>query len=146
MLNRFRFVFKAMVDALLGKVEDPRTMLENTYEELEDELVAARKQFARDRAVESKLSKQIEELKEQNADPQTIAELNEKLLQHRFRLAKVANKVRRLEEELQRAYTKKHLLWERDAAGPGDPRLVGLLLLLVSFALVGISYGNFVAK
>ncbi len=113
-------VFRAMINALLGKVENPQSMLEHVYQELQSKLIATRKEYAQAIATEMQLKHQLESLeKKETADAQAVLDLKEQLTQLQARVLQLWIKLDNLETEVQKAYTKKQLLIVRNMAmGP----------------------------
>lgn len=120
MFERMHMVFRAMINALLGKVEDPQSMLENVYQELQSKLITARKEYAQAIATELQLKRQLEILeKKESADAQAVIDLKGQLTQLRARILQLWIKLDNLETEVQKAYTKKQVLIVRNMAmGP----------------------------
>lgn len=102
MFERITLVFKAMINALLGKVEDPQMMLDQTYAELQSELIKTREQLAVALATEAQLKVQIEKLERKNLPAE---ELKEKLKQVQAEIAKLRRKISDLENQVGRACT-----------------------------------------
>lgn len=111
--NVFKSVFKAMVSALLGKVEDPQMMLEETYDQLQVELIETRKELAATRSLELQLSKQLEDAQ---ASGSQSASILEQLAKTRAKMKLLEDKLDSLESEVERAYTKKQVRLARDRA------------------------------
>ncbi|MDZ4836467.1 MAG: PspA/IM30 family protein [Candidatus Melainabacteria bacterium] len=120
MFERVKMVFRAMINALLGKVENPQSMLEHVYQELQSKLIATRKEYAQAIATEMQLKHQLESLeKKETADAQAVLDLKEQLTQLQARVLQLWIKLDNLETEVQKAYTKKQLLIVRNMAmGP----------------------------
>lgn len=116
MYDRVMMVFKAMIDALLGKVEDPQLMLENTYQELQSALIATRKELAKALATEAQLKERIRILEKRNLPTEG---LQEKLKQLQVELSEIRRRLDDLENGVQKAYTKKQVLIARDRASGG---------------------------
>lgn len=143
MFERIAMVFKAMVNALLGKVEDPQMMLEQTYQELQSNLIQVRQAVAQAIATEKQLEQQLQKNKDQAATWQNRAamavqqnndDLARQALQRKTQYAQAASELEmqlknqkeatttlrqrltELENEVQKAYTKKQVLIARDKA------------------------------
>lgn len=143
MFERIAMVFKAMVNALLGKVEDPQMMLEQTYQELQSNLIQVRQAVAQAIATEKQLEQQLQKNKDQAATWQNRAamavqqnndDLARQALQRKAQYAQAASELEmqlknqkeatttlrqrltELENEVQKAYTKKQVLIARDKA------------------------------
>ncbi len=109
----FKSVIKAMVSALLGKVEDPRMMLEETYDQLQVELIETRKELAATRSLELQLSQQLKDAQASGSQSATILE---QLAKTRAKIKLLEDKLDSLESEVERAYTKKQVRQARDRA------------------------------
>lgn len=143
MFERIAMVFKAMVNALLGKVEDPQMMLEQTYQELQSNLIQVRQAVAQAIATEKQLEQQLQKNRDQAATWQNRAamavqqnndDLARQALQRKTQYAQAAQdlevqlksqkeatanlrqRLTELENEVQKAYTKKQVLIARDKA------------------------------
>lgn len=113
MFERIAMVFNAMVNALLGKVEDPQMMLEITYMELQSSLIAVRQELASALATETQLQEQIKTLENTNAPTE---DLKEQLKQLQTKIAKLRSRLFDLENEIHKAYTKRQIFIARDKA------------------------------
>lgn len=143
MFQRIATVFKAMINALLGKVEDPQMMLEQTYQDLQSNLIQVRQAVAQAIATEKQLEQQLQKNKDQAATWQNRAamavqqsndDLARQALQRKQQYAQAAQdlevqlkaqkevtsglrqRLTELENEVQKAYTKKQVLIARDKA------------------------------
>ncbi len=143
MFERIAMVFKAMVNALLGKVEDPQMMLEQTYQELQSNLIQVRQAVAQAIATEKQLEQQLQKNKDQAATwqnraamavqqgnddlarqalqrkqqyAQAATELEAQLKNQKEATANLRQRLTELENEVQKAYTKKQVLIARDKA------------------------------
>jgi phage shock protein A len=143
MFDRLANLFKAMVNALMGRMEDPAMMLEQTYQDLQSNLIQVRQAVAQAIATEKQLEQQLQKNKDQAATWQNRAamavqqnndELAKQALQRRQQYVQAASdletqlKAQRestttlrqrltdLEAEVQKAYTKKQVLIARDKA------------------------------
>ncbi len=149
MFQRISMVFKALINALLGKVEDPQMMLEQTYQELQSNLIQVRQAVAQAIATEKQLEQQLQKNKDQAATWQNRAamavqqsndELARQALQRKTQYAQAATdlevqlksqkeatsalrqRLTELENEVQKAYTKKQVLIARDKAAQATSR------------------------
>ena len=143
MFERIAMVFKAMVNALLGKVEDPQMMLEQTYQELQSNLIQVRQAVAQAIATEKQLEQQLQKNKDQAATwqnraamavqqgnddlarqalqrkqhyAQSVTDLEAQLKGQKEATAGLRQRLTELESEVQKAYTKKQVLIARDKA------------------------------
>lgn len=143
MFDRLANLMKAMFNALLGRMEDPQIMLEQTYQDLQSNLIQVRQAVAQAIATEKQLEQQLQKNKEQaetwhNRAAMAVQQNNDDLakqaLQRKQQYQQAANdleaqlKVQKestntlrqrltdLEAEVQKAYTKKQVLIARDKA------------------------------
>ncbi len=143
MFQRMFVVFKAMVNSLLGKVEDPQMMLEQAYQDLQSNLIQVRQAVASAIATEKQLEQQLKKNVEQVDVWQTRAgmavqqgndDLARQALQRKQQYAaavkdletqlhaqkEITTGLRRrlaeLEAEASKTYTKKQVLIARDKA------------------------------
>jgi len=143
MFERLAQLFRAMVNAVLGRMEDPQIMLEQTYQDLQNNLIQVRQAVAQAIATEKQLEQQLQKNKDQAetwnnraamAVQQNNDELAKQALQRRSQYVQAATdlevqlKAQRettitlrqrltdLEAEVQKAYTKKQVLIARDKA------------------------------
>lgn len=143
MFDRLIQVIKAAVNALLGKVEDPQMMLEQTYQDLQNNVIQVRQAVAQAIATEKQLEQTLQKNKDQAATWQNRAamavqqnndELARQALQRKQQFASAAadlevqlkaqkeatsnlrQRLTELENELQKANTKKQVLIARDKA------------------------------
>lgn len=143
MLDRLVQVIKAAFNALLGKVEDPQMMLEQSYNELQSNVISVRQAVAQAIATEKQLERELQKNKDQAATWQNRAamavqqnsdELARQALQRKQQYAQAAadletqlktqkeataglrQRLGELENELQKANTKKQVLIARDKA------------------------------
>jgi Phage shock protein A (IM30), suppresses sigma54-dependent transcription len=65
MFDRLANLVKAMFNALLGRMEDPQIMLEQTYQDLQSNLIQVRQAVAQAIATEKQLEQQLQKNKEQ---------------------------------------------------------------------------------
>ncbi len=59
MFDRLVNLFKAIVNSLLGRAEDPSMMLEQTYQDLQSNLIQVRQAVAQAIAAEKQLEQQL---------------------------------------------------------------------------------------
>ncbi|MBA3859397.1 MAG: hypothetical protein C0507_21035 [Cyanobacteria bacterium PR.3.49] len=143
MFDRLANLVKAMFNALLGRMEDPQIMLEQTYQDLQSNLIQVRQAVAQAIATEKQLEAQLQKNKEQaetwhNRAAMAVQQNNDDLakqaLQRKQQYQQAAtdletqlkvqkettNTLRQrltdLEAEVQKAYTKKQVLIARDKA------------------------------
>lgn len=143
MFERIAQLFRAMVNAVLGKMEDPAIMLEQTYQDLQNNLIQVRQAVAQAIATEKQLEQQLQKNKDQGETWQNRAamavqqnndELAKQALQRRTQYVQAASdlevqlkqqrettstlrqRLTDLEAEVQKAYTKKQVLIARDKA------------------------------
>ena len=143
MFNRFASLVKAFFNSLLGKMEDPEMMLEQTYQELQANLIQVRQAVAQAIATEKQLEQQLQKNKDQSATwhnratmavqqgnddlarqalqrkqqyAQAAADLETQLKSQRESTTTLRQRLTELEGEVQKAYTKKQVLIARDKA------------------------------
>jgi phage shock protein A len=143
MFERIGQLFRAFVNAILGRMEDPQIMLEQTYQDLQNNLIQVRQAVAQAIATEKQLEQQLQKNKDQaetwqnraamavqqNNDDlakqalqrktqysQAAADLETQLKQQKETTAKLRQQLTDLEAEVQKAYTKKQVLIARDKA------------------------------
>lgn len=143
MFQRFASLIKAIVNSLLGKMEDPEMMLEQTYQELQANLIQVRQAVAQAIATEKQLETQLKKNEDQRdtwlnraklAAQQNNDDLARQALQRKQQYAQAASdletqlkaqkeatntlrqRLTELEGEVQKAYTKKQVLIARDRA------------------------------
>lgn len=143
MFSRLLTLVKAFFNSIMGKMEDPAMMLEQTYEDLQSNLIQVRQAVAQAIATEKQLEQQLKKNQEQAATwqnratlavqqknddlarqalqrkqqhTQAIADLETQLKQQRELTTNLRNKLQDLENEVQKAYTKKQVLIARDKA------------------------------
>lgn len=143
MLDRLVQVIKAAFNAMLGKVEDPAMMLEQSYNELQSNVISVRQAVAQAIATEKQLERELQKNKDQAATWQNRAamavqqnsdDLARQALQRRTQYTQAAadlevqlktqkeatnglrSRLGELESELQKANTKKSVLIARDKA------------------------------
>src|SRR5208282_308945 len=73
MFDRLANLFKAIFNALLGRMEDPEMMLEQTYQDLQNNLIQVRQAVAQAIATEKQLEQQLNKNKDQAATWQNRA-------------------------------------------------------------------------
>jgi len=143
MFSRLVTLIKAFFNSIMGKMEDPAMMLEQTYEDLQSNLIQVRQAVAQAIATEKQLEQQLKKNQEQattwqnraalavqqNNDDlarqalqrkqqyaQAIVELEAQLKTQKELTANLRGKLQDLENEVQKAYTKKQVLIARDKA------------------------------
>ncbi len=143
MFSRLATLFKAAINALLGKVEDPEMMLEQMQQELQSNLIQLRQAVAQAIATEKQLEQQLSKNQDQAATWQNRAamavqqnndELARQALQRKQQYAQAAadlanqlkvqkevtsklrERLTEIEAEVQKAYTKKQVLIARNKA------------------------------
>src|SRR3990167_8680548 len=73
MFDRLAQIIKAAFNAILGKVEDPQMMLEQTYNDLQNNVIQVRQAVAQAIATEKQLEQQLQRNKDQAATWQNRA-------------------------------------------------------------------------
>lgn len=131
-----------MINALMGKVENPNSMLDQTYDDLQSNLIAVRQEVAIALATRTQLINTLEQMENQNADTTAIKEQKEKVAAKSAQIEKLRRRLEQLENEVQKAYMKKQVLRARNNAfqpGLSDPELINRTLkyLLVVFLSMG---------
>ena len=143
MFERLGNLFRAMFNAILGRMEDPQIMLEQTYQDLQSNLIQVRQAVAQAIATEKQLEQQLQKNKDQAETWQNRAamavqqgndDLAKQALQRKKQYVDAANdletqlksqrdstlnlrqRLTDLEAEVQKAYTKKQVLIARDKA------------------------------
>ncbi|HEY9677624.1 MAG TPA: PspA/IM30 family protein [Drouetiella sp.] len=143
MFERLGNLFRAMFNAVLGRMEDPQIMLEQTYQDLQSNLIQVRQAVAQAIATEKQLEQQLQKNKDQaetwqnraamavqqgNDDlakqalqrrqqyVQAATDLEEQLKSQRQSTLALRQRLTDLEAEVQKAYTKKQVLIARDKA------------------------------
>lgn len=143
MFQRLASLFKAFMNSLMGKMEDPEMMLEQTYQDLQANLIQVRQAVAQAIATEKQLEQQLQKNKDQAATwhnratmavqqsndelarqalqrkqqyTQAVADLEGQLKAQREATISLRARLTELEGEVQKAYTKKQVLIARDKA------------------------------
>jgi phage shock protein A len=143
MFSRFVSLMKAMFGRMLGHFEDPEMMLEQTYQELQSNLIQVRQAVAQAIATEKQLEGQLQKNRDQAATwqnraamavqqgnddlarqalqrkqqyAQAAADLEVQLKAQKEATATLRQRLTDLEGEVQKAYTKKQVLIARDKA------------------------------
>lgn len=143
MLDRLVNLFKAMFNALLGRMEDPQIMLEQTYQDLQSNLIQVRQAVAQAIATEKQLEQQLQKNRDQaetwqNRAAMAVQQNNDELARQALQrkqqyvaaaqdleaqlkvqketTATLRQRLTDLEAEVQKAYTKKQVLIARDKA------------------------------
>ncbi len=143
MFERLATFFKALFNSVLGRMENPQMMLEQTYKDLNDNVLQVRQAVAQAIASEKQLELQLQQNKDNvetwqnratmavskgNDDlarqalqrkqqyMQAVTQLETQLQTQKQATSNLRQKLTELEAELQKAYTKKQLLIARDKA------------------------------
>lgn len=143
MFSRLVSLLKAMFGKMMGHFEDPEMMLEQTYQELQSNLIQVRQAVAQAIATEKQLEQQLQKNKDQAATwqnraamavqqnnddlarqalqrkqqySQAAADLEVQLKTQKEATATLRQRLTELEGEVQKAYTKKQVLIARDKA------------------------------
>lgn len=143
MFQRIATLFKAMVNNILGKMEDPQMLLEQTYQDLQQNLIQVRQAVAQAIATEKQIEQQLQKNKDQAATWQNRAamavqqgndDLARQALQRKQQYSQAAadfetqlkaqkevtaslrQRLTELENEVQKYNTKKQVLIARDKA------------------------------
>lgn len=143
MFERLAQIIRAAFNAILGKVEDPQMMLEQSYNDLQNNVIQVRQAVAQAIATEKQLEQQLQKNKDsaatwQNRAAMAVQQNNDELarqaLQRKQQYAQAATELEQqlkvqkeatsslrqrlteLESELQKASTKKQVLIARDKA------------------------------
>ena len=149
MFSRLATLFKAIINSIVGKMEDPEIMLEQTYQELQGNLMQVRQAVAQAIATETQLEQQLKKNNDQaitwqNRAAMAVQQKNDDLarqaLQRKQQYVNAANdlevqlknqkeatvslrqRLTELEGEVQKAYTKKQVLIARDKAAQATSR------------------------
>ena len=143
MFTRLASLVKAFFNSLMGKMEDPEMMLEQTYQDLQNNLIQVRQAVAQAIATEKQLEQQLQKNKDQAATwhnratmavqqgnddlarqalqrkqqyAQAAADLEAQLKSQKEATNTLRQRLTELEGEVQKAYTKKQVLIARDKA------------------------------
>ena len=143
MFSRFVSLMKAMFGRMMGTFEDPEMMLEQTYQELQSNLIQVRQAVAQAIATEKQLEQQLQKNKDQAATwqnraqmavqqgnddlarqalqrkqqyAQAASELETQLVSQKDATVTLRQRLTELEGEVQKYYTKKQVLIARDKA------------------------------
>ena len=149
LFDRIGNVFKSIINALLGRMEDPQLMLEQTYADLQSNLVQVRQAVAQAIASEKQLEQNLQRNRDQaetwhNRAAMAVQQGNDELakqaLQRKQQYATAVTdletqlksqrevtsglrqKLTDLEAEVQKAYTKKTVLIARDKAAQANAK------------------------
>jgi len=106
-------LFKALIDTILGRMEDPAVLLERTYVALKSELIQLRKSVAESVGREEKLELQIKS-KRMKGEDTTV--LESQLMQQKETTNALKKRLTDFEVDLQKAYTKQQVLIAREKA------------------------------
>jgi phage shock protein A len=165
MFERLAQLFRAMFNAVLGRMEDPQIMLEQTYQDLQNNLIQVRQAVAQAIATEKQLEQQLQKNKDQadtwhNRASMAVAQGNDDLakqalqrkqqyvdaardLEAQLKQQKEATNTLRqrltdLEAEVQKAYTKKQVLIARDKAAQATSKANEILSKTTSSGAMSI--------
>jgi len=154
MFDRFFNLIKAMFNGMMGKMEDPQLMLEQTYNDLQSNLIQVRQAVAQAIATEKQLEQQLQKNRDQtetwhnraamavqqgNDDlakqalqrkqqySQAATELETQLKSQKESTTKLRQSLTDLEAEVQKAYTKKQVLIARDKAAQANVKASEIL-------------------
>jgi phage shock protein A len=149
MWSRLMSLLKAVFGKAMGHFEDPEMMLEQTYQELQSNLIQVRQAVAQAIATEKQLETQLQKNKDQAATwqnraqlavqqnnddlarqalqrkqqyTQAAADLEVQLKAQKEATATLRQRLTELEGEVQKAYTKKQVLIARDKAAQATSR------------------------
>lgn len=125
---------------LLNKLEDPQSMLEHSYKELESQVINLRKEYAASKAREMHLERRLADIEN---SPETTALLETDLIKQRAESDALRNTMYAKEAEIQKVYTKKQVSIARQKSGEthsSDPTRVTLIIIAImtAWALIGI--------
>jgi phage shock protein A len=112
-MDRFEKLVKAMLEAMLGKMENPAVMLERHYQSLQAELLQLRATVAASKSQAANLESQIQKKKAKQEDASALESSLEKLKES---IASLETRLSELEQEVMKTYTKKQVLIARDKA------------------------------
>lgn len=154
MFSRLFTLVKAWFNGLMGKMEDPEMMLEQTYQDLQSNLIQVRQAVAQAIATEKQLEQQLQKNKDQAATwqnrasmavqqnnddlarqalqrkqqyAQAVVDLEAQLKSQREATANLRQRLTDLESEVQKAYTKKQVLIARDKAAQATSKASEIL-------------------
>lgn len=154
MFERFINVIRSIFGAFLGKVEDPALLLEQSYQDLNADVMQVRQAVAQAIATEKQIEQQYIKNEEQvktwhNRAAMAVKEGNDEMakqaLQRKQQYSQVMaeqeillknqrqttetlkNRLSELEEEVQKAYSKKQVLIARDKAAQATSKANELL-------------------
>lgn len=154
MFSRLMTLVKAFFNSLMGKMEDPEMLLEQTYQDLQSNLIQVRQAVAQAIATEKQLEQQLQKNKDQAATwqnraamavqqnnddlarqalqrkqqyAQASSDLETQLKSQREATSKLRQQLTDLESEVQKAYTKKQVLIARDKAAQATSKASEIL-------------------
>lgn len=154
MFSRLFTLIKAWFNGMMGKMEDPELMLEQTYQDLQSNLIQVRQAVAQAIATEKQLEQQLQKNKDQAATwqnrasmavqqnnddlarqalqrkqqyAQAATDLETQLKSQREATANLRQRLTDLESEVQKAYTKKQVLIARDKAAQATSKASEIL-------------------
>jgi phage shock protein A len=145
MLYRIIELYQAILGTLMAKMNHPVAQLEKTYQTLQATLNRVRQAVAQATATETQLEQRLQKCQ---ARGNGTAELEAKLKLQREKTAAIKSRLRELEDEVQRAYTKKQVLIATDKAANASSDvhlpskgILFIYLVLLALALIGASQG-----
>ncbi len=154
MFSRLLTIFRAWINVLMGKAEDPEVMLEQMQQELQTKLIEVRQSVAQAIATEKQLEQQLQKNRDQattwqnraamavqqNNDDlarqalqrkqqytQAASELDTQLKTQKEVTANLRERLTELEAKVQQAYTKKQVLIARDRAAQATTKATEIL-------------------
>lgn len=149
MFSRFVSLMKAMFGRVMGQFEDPEMMLEQSYQEAQQNLIQVRQAVAQAIATEKQLEQQLQKNRDQAATwqnraqmavqqnnddlarqalqrkqqyTQAASDLEAQLHSQKTATATLRQRLTELEGEVQKFYTKKQVLIARDKAANATSR------------------------
>lgn len=106
-------IFKGMIDALMGKVEEPRASYGKEYSDLEEKIISVRKELAQSMSTQIQLERRLEEINDSADEAAASEELKESIWKIQVDQAKKRNELAILEPELQNLQIKLNILDRR---------------------------------
>lgn len=106
-------IFKGMIDALMGKVEEARASYGKEYSDLEEKIISVRKELAQSMSTQIQLERRLEEINDSADDAAASEELKESIWKIQVDQAKKRNELAILEPELQNLQIKLNILDRR---------------------------------
>lgn len=143
MFQRLSTLIKAFMNSIMGKMEDPEMMLEQTYQELQSNLIQVRQAVAQAIATEKQLEKELQKNKDQAAtwhnratmavqqgnDDLARQALESQLKQQKEMTQGLRARLQEMETEVQKATIKKQQLTARDKAAKATAKANEMLSL-----------------